>query len=96
MSDHILNRPVTRGKLWGQPHTWAEAIQNHAEHAHSGCCRFIVTDAGIWMEGDGGRTKVFRTKLPKGAEDHARACIASQNLVPSTRDPRLRVGPRYA
>lgn len=95
MTVSILGRRITRGKLWGAPYTWAEAIQNHAEHCQNGCCRFIVTDAGIWLEGDD-RSRSYRTKLPKGAEDFARACIATEMLVQSSRDPRLWVGPAYA
>lgn len=95
MTVSILDRPITRGKLWGAPYTWGQAIQNHAEASHNGCCRFIVTEAGIWLEGDD-RTRSYRTKLPKGAEDHARACIAAEQLVQSPRDPRLWIGPTYA
>lgn len=95
MTISILDKTVTRGKLWGTPYTWAEAINNHAEASHDGCCRFIVAENGIWLEGDD-RQRSYRTKLPKGAEDHARARIAAEKLVQSSRDPRLWVGPRYA
>jgi hypothetical protein len=95
MTASILDRPITRGKLWGAPYTWGQAIQNHAEASHNGCCRFIVTEAGIWLEGDASR-RSYRTKLPKAAEDHARDRIATEGLVQSPRDPRLWVGPAYA
>lgn len=91
----ILEKSVSRGKLWGAAYTWSEAIKNHSEASHDGCCRFIVTENGIWLEGDN-RHRSYRTKLPKGAESHARACIAAEQLVQSSRDPRLWVGPRYA
>ena len=91
----ILERPVTRGQLWGSAYTWAQAIQNHAEASHNGCCRFIVTEEGIWIEGDDSR-RSYRTKLPKGAENFARRSIAAENLVPHPRHARLWVGPAYA
>ena len=95
MTTSILEKTVSRGKLWGAPYTWSEAIKNHAEASHDGCCRFIITKNGIWLEGDE-RHRSYRTKLAKGAESHARACIAAEQLVQSSSDPRLWVGPRYA
>ncbi len=95
MTVSILEKPVTRGKLWGSAYTWAEAIQSHAEASLNGCCRFIVSESGVWIEGDD-RHRSYRTKLPKGAEAFARQSIAAQNLVQSPRDPRLWVGPAYA
>ena len=95
MSVFILEQMIKRGKLWGAPYTWSQAIKNHAEASHDGCCRFISTDKGICPEGED-RNRSYRTKLPKGAEDHARACITAEQLVQSSRDRRLWVGPRYA
>lgn len=94
MTISILDRPITRGKLWGAPYTWRQAIQSHAEASHNGCCRFIVTDTGIWIEGDD-RSRRYRTKLPKGAEGYARASIAAEQLVQSAHDPCVWVGPAY-
>ncbi|MEL7202785.1 MAG: hypothetical protein AAFV45_16160 [Pseudomonadota bacterium] len=95
MTASILEKPVSRGKLWGAAYTWSQAIKSHAEASHNGCCRFIVTETGIWIEGDD-RHRSYRTKLPKGAESHARARIAAEQLVQSSRDLRLWVSPRYA
>ena len=95
MTGSILKKTILRGKLWGASYTWSEAIKNHAKASHDGCCRFIVTKNGTWMEGDD-RHRSYRTKLPKGAENHARDCIAAEQLVQSSRDPRLWVGSRYA
>lgn len=92
-----LNNPVNRGNLWGKSYTWGTAIDAHAEaSATGGDCRFIVTDKGIWMEGDGSRCKTYRTQLPKGAESYALATIEAKGLAVSSRDPKYRVCPRYA
>lgn len=96
MSGSILNKPVSRGKLWGAGYTWSEAIEAHAEHCRSGCVRFEVSDEGIWMLGDGSRGAEYRTRLPKGAEDYARAVIEQKGLVQSSRNPALFVAPNYA
>ena len=95
MTASILEKTVSRGKLWGAAFTWSEAIKNHAKASHDGCCRFIVTKEGIWLEVDD-RHRSYRTKLPKGAESLARTCIAAEQLVQSSRDPRLWGGTRYA
>jgi len=92
----VLKNPVSRGKLWGPGYTWGQAIEAHAEHCASGCVRFLVTDVGIWMEGDGSRAKIFGTKLPVGAEAYAKTIIEDFKLVASSRDPRYIVGPKYA
>lgn len=94
MTAAILGRPVSRGKLWGSAYTWAEAIESHASACHAGCCRFYVSDAGIWIEGND-RDRCFRTKLPKGAEQHARDCIAAEGLAQSKRKAGYWVGPAY-
>lgn len=96
MPADILNKTVCRGKLWVASHTWASAIDAHAELCASGSCRFIVNEDGIWMEGDASRSRAYKTKLPKGAEEHARKAISREGLVPSTRDAEYMVAKAYA
>jgi hypothetical protein len=94
---NILNRPVSRGNLWGKTYTWAEAIENHAEEsANGGDCNFAVTTSGVWMRGVGGRNRVYRTQVPKGAEAYALDAIERRGLAVSSHYPELRVCPRYA
>lgn len=92
----VLNNPVSRGKLWGNSYSWGEAITAHAEACSGGCCRFLVTEDGIWIEGDASRSKVYRTRIPKGAEPHAKQEMDRVGLVPSTRTKAYRVAPIYA
>lgn len=92
-----LNSPVNRGKLWGDAFTWGQAIDAHAEaSANGGDCRFIVTEEGVWMEGDAGRNKTYRTQLPKSVESYALATIEAKGLAVSKHDATRRVCPRYA
>jgi len=91
----ILDKPVTRGKLWGASYTWKEAIDGTVDIANSGMGCFIVTDEGVWMEGDGSRNASYRTKLPKGAEVYALNAIATAGFAQSQYDRTCYVSPRY-
>lgn len=75
MTASNLKRSVTRGKLWGAAYTWSEAIKNHAEPSHDGCCRFIVT-----MNGPGSKATAGVLLTPRNHD--IRFLVVSINLAP--------------